>query len=114
MTGDVRTKFWQNAAALSVGLPESSLYAPIKGTVEAMMHGHTNPPGQHTREAWAKKVVSDLLQRNPSPFIRRGYLAIVLWLVSIFVPVWILDFGHERHAQLGKLKEPVQEKMKAR
>lgn len=105
----MRTKFWENATALSVGIPESSVYEPIKNTVESMMRGETNPPGQHSREAWAKKVVNDMLQRNPSPYIRRGYLAIVLWLVSIFVPTWIIDFGHAQHAQFGKLKRLMQE-----
>lgn len=90
------------------------MYAPIKDTVDAVMRGQTNPPGQHTREAWAKKVVNDLLQQNPNPFIRRGYLAIVLWLVSIFVPVRIIDFAHKQRAQLGKLKEVEQEKMKVK
>lgn len=105
ITGDVRTKFWQNASIISAVLPESSLYSPIKENVEAMMRGQTNPPGQHSRGDWARKVVSDLLKRNPGPYVRRGYLAVVLWLISIFIPSWLLDLGHSRHAQLDKLKK---------
>jgi 1-acylglycerone phosphate reductase len=90
-------------------LPKDSLYAPIASKVEAMMRGETNPPGGHARELWAKRVVNDLLKSNPSPYVRRGFLAILIWLVSIWVPRWMVDFGFSQAAELPKLKKALKE-----
>jgi hypothetical protein len=72
-----------------------------------MMSGKTNPPGGHSREDWAKRVVRDLLRRNPPRFIRKGYVASVIWLVSAIVPTWLLDYAFLQRAKLAELKKIV-------
>lgn len=78
------------------------------------MRGETNPPGGHSRDVWARRVVSDLLKSSPSPYVCRGFIAIILWLVSIWVPTWLIDYAFRQTADLGKLKKMVQEQEKAK
>ncbi|KAH8703644.1 hypothetical protein BGW36DRAFT_286756, partial [Talaromyces proteolyticus] len=85
MTSDVQMKFWQKASTASVGLPQSSLYDPIRDSVEAMMRGDSNPPGQHSHERWARKVADDLLRRNPAPYVRGGYLVMACEYIRALV-----------------------------
>ena len=69
-----------------------------------MMLGKTNSPGQHSADQWAKAVVSDLLKHSPPKFVRRGYLATTMWLVSCLVPSWLLDWMFMQNSDLGRLK----------
>ncbi|GAB1736957.1 hypothetical protein NU219Hw_g325t1 [Hortaea werneckii] len=104
-TGDVRTGFWTFASANSATLPPHSVYNPIRDVAEKTMRGQGNPPGQHTRERWARSVVDDILQSRPPNHVRRGYLATTLYLVSLLVPFWILDWLYTRACELDKLRE---------
>ncbi|KAI7233095.1 hypothetical protein KC330_g5561 [Hortaea werneckii] len=104
-TGDVRTGFWTFASANSATLPADSLYHPIKEVAEKTMRGQGNPPGQHTRERWAKAVIDGILQSRPPSHVRRGYLATTLYLVSLLMPFWILDWLYTRACGLDKLRE---------
>ncbi|KAI7721078.1 hypothetical protein KC353_g1652 [Hortaea werneckii] len=104
-TGDVRTGFWTFASANSATLPPNSLYHPIKDVAEKTMRGQGNPPGQHTRERWAKAVVDDILRSRPPSHVRRGYLATTLYLVSLLMPFWVLDWLYTRACGLDKLRE---------
>ncbi|KAI7189741.1 hypothetical protein D0869_07588 [Hortaea werneckii] len=104
-TGDVRTGFWTFASASSATLPPDSLYHPIKDVAEKTMRGQGNPPGQHTREKWAKAVIDDILQSRPPSHVRRGYLATTLYLVSLLMPFWALDWLYTRACSLDKLRE---------
>lgn len=105
-TGDVGTKFWDAGHLMGSheGLPESSPYLLMKDRAESMMRGQTIPKGQHTRERWAAAVVGDLLKANPPCAIRRGSLATVMWLVSLFVPTFLLDLMFWRTSRLGQFK----------
>jgi membrane protein DedA with SNARE-associated domain len=69
-----------------------------------MMRGETNPPGQHPRERWAAEVVKGLLRSNPSRYVRYGYLAKTLWILSWLVPAWLFDYGFAQMSGLGNLK----------
>ena len=117
----MRTNFWSNAAGAHVGIPPTSLYQPIREKVEATMQGHSNPPGQHSREKWAKEVVDDLLGTTligrvshafggPPSHIRRGYLAWTMYIVSLLLPYWVLDWLYWRACELGKLRDAVASK----
>ncbi|KAI6878416.1 hypothetical protein KC360_g8479 [Hortaea werneckii] len=104
-TGDVRTGFWTFASANGATLPPVSLYHPIKDAAEKTMRGQGNPPGQHTREKWAKAVIDDILQSRPPSHVRRGYLATTLYVVSLLMPFWLLDWLYTRACGLDKLRE---------
>ncbi|RMY99249.1 hypothetical protein D0864_04117 [Hortaea werneckii] len=80
-TGDVRTGFWTYASANGATLPPNSLYHPIKDAAEKTMRGQGNPPGQHTRERWARAVIDDVLQARTPSHVRRGYLATTLYVL---------------------------------
>jgi hypothetical protein len=108
VTGDVRTGFWKHVDGAH-GIPELSPYQLIGPKVEAMMRGETNPPGQHPRERWAAEVVHDLLMSNPSRYVRHGFLARTLWIVSWLVPAWLLDYAFAQMSELGKLKVRLKE-----
>lgn len=115
VTGDVTTTFWQSAAAISSrGIPDWSLYTPIKSHVEAMMRGETNPSGGHNRELWAKRVVSDILRKNPKRYVRRGFLALLMYIASIWVSAWVFDWAFARTCKLDELRgmsnAPLEEK----
>jgi hypothetical protein len=69
-----------------------------------MMSGRTNPPGQHSADRWAKGVVKDMLRSSPPVYIRRGYLATTLYLVSWLFPVWLFDWLFTQSSDLWKLK----------
>lgn len=106
VTGDVRTHFWDNVQGSYIGIPDASPYVPIKAKVEAMMRGQTNPAGAHSRAPYAKDVVNDLLRRGGSPpaHIRRGFLALTMWIMSALLPYWVLDWLYSRTGELDKLK----------
>ncbi|KAI7340714.1 hypothetical protein KC315_g560 [Hortaea werneckii] len=104
-TGDVRTGFWTFASANSATLPPNSFYDPIRDVAGKTMRGQGNPPGQHTRERWAKSVVDDILQSRPPSHVRRGYLATTLYVVSLLMPFWVLDWLYTRACGLDKLRE---------
>lgn len=72
------------------------------------MRGETNPPGQHSREQWARSVVGDLLKRNPPVAVRRGYLAEVMWWVSALFPIWLLDWMFWQTCRFGEFKKKLQ------
>jgi hypothetical protein len=82
----------------------------LKDKIEAVMRGETKPPGGHSRDAWAKRVVNDLLKANPNAYVRRGFLAVIVWLVGVWVPWRLLDYGFSRASDLGKLKKIVEER----
>ncbi|KAI6865683.1 hypothetical protein KC338_g3815 [Hortaea werneckii] len=104
-TGDVRTGFWTYASANGATLPPNSLYHPIKDAAEKTMRGQGNPPGQHTRERWARAVIDDVLQARTPSHVRRGYLATTLYVVSLLMPFWVLDWLYTRACGLDKLRE---------
>ncbi|KAI6795564.1 hypothetical protein KC332_g16666 [Hortaea werneckii] len=81
-TGDVRTGFWAYASANGSTLPPNSPYHPIKDVAEKTMRGQGNPPGQHTRERWARAVIDEVLQTRPPSRVRRGHLATTLYVTS--------------------------------
>lgn len=108
MTGDVKTGFWSNASGSVSGLPASSPYAPIGSHVEKMMRGETNPPGQHSRERWAAAVVGDILRPTPGRFVRRGFVAWTMMIVSLLLPVWLMDWAFTKAAKLDELKHKLQ------
>jgi hypothetical protein len=68
-----------------------------------MMHGDTNPPGQHSRDRWAARVVNDVLKETPARHVRRGYLATTMSWVNWLVPWWLLDYGFLQPSDLAKL-----------
>ena len=108
VTGDVATTFWQSAAAIaSQGIPEWSLYAPIRAHVEAMMRGETNPSGGHDRGLWAKRVVGDILRARPKRYVRRGFLAQTMYIASCWVPAWVFDWAFTKSSKLDELKKMV-------
>ena len=107
-TGDVTTSFWRNTKGTPTGIPVSSPYQPIKAKVESMMAGTTNPPGGHDRHVWAKRVVGDLLRSSPPRQVRRGFLAVIMWMVSHLVSSVIIDFLFTQSSDLGKLKKMIE------
>ena len=100
----MKTHFWDNTQGAHIGIPDSSSYQPIKNKVEAMMRGETNPPGQHSAERWAKAVVDDISRPNPASFVRRGYLATTMSILSSVLPTWLFDWMFKQTSNLGKLK----------
>lgn len=64
----------------------------------------TNPPRQQAPEDWAREVVGDLLRSKPPIAVRRGCLAVVMWIVSCIAPTWLLDIMFWYTAQLGDFK----------
>lgn len=108
VTGDVATGFWTHTPAVQTGLPESSLYAPIRTHAERMIRGETNPSGGHSRERWAAAVARDMLKLHPRPFIRRGFLAWTMMMASLLFPRWLFDWVFTQTSKLGELKGIVQ------
>lgn len=73
-----------------------------------MMRGETNPPGQHSRERWARGVAHDILKPHPSRFVRRGFFAHVMLILSMLMPVWLMDLMFTRATKLNELKRSIQ------
>lgn len=105
VTGDVKTGFWVNSdRGPHASLVKGSMYEAIGEHVVAVMKGETNPPGQHNSSRWAKNVVDDLVRKSKPPdVIRRGYLATTMWIVSLLIPSWLLNFGFTKTARLDNL-----------
>ena len=67
------------------------------------MRGESNPAGGHSKERYAQAVVADILRPNPSRYVRRGFLATVIWLVEFWLPTWVLDWAFARSTELNML-----------
>lgn len=114
VTGDVKTGFWTHTPAAKSGLPSSSPYDQIRSHVETMMRGDSNPPGQHSRERWASAVIGDLLESRPNRFIRRGFLAWTMYLATLLLPIFLIDWIFTKAAKLGELKRNLDSSKKKR
>ncbi|GES62057.1 oxidoreductase [Aspergillus terreus] len=83
MTGVVETNLFNNFTRLS--LPENSLY---KGAAKEIA---TEPKMTKMPAAdYAQRVVSDLLA-GANGSVWRGKMASICWLMSSFVPTWLMD-----------------------
>jgi hypothetical protein len=74
-----------------------------------MMRGETNPAGGHPRELWAERVVGDLLRRDPSRYVRRGFLAQIMYFASAAVPVWVIDWAFAKTCRFAELRKALNE-----
>jgi len=72
------------------GLPEGSIYAPAKETVERSMRGDGLEELGIPARDWAKQVVQDLLKEKPPAIIWRGASAFLAW-IGTFLPHGMLD-----------------------
>ena len=113
-TGDVETKFWVNIKGGFQGIPDDSPYALMKEHVEGMMQGSEKLPGAPPASSWGKVVVGDLMKKNPPIIIRRGYLATVIWLMSVLVPTWMFDKMFAHTAKVTELKAKIRTAEKAK
>ncbi|KAF2719627.1 NAD(P)-binding protein [Polychaeton citri CBS 116435] len=104
VTGDVKTEFWRNADGAMGGLPITSTYMPMRQKAEAMMRGETNPGKSADRKEVAEKTVDELLSGCPGAFIRRGYLATIMWIISATFPTVLLDILYWQAAEFGRFR----------
>jgi NAD(P)-dependent dehydrogenase (short-subunit alcohol dehydrogenase family) len=89
MTSAVRTEFFRNMSG--GGLPESSLYFPIKAQADELMGAGQADQNGHDRDMVARSTVAELLKDDPPRVIRKGYLASVICWLHWLLPAWILD-----------------------
>lgn len=68
--------------------PESSLYLPIKCTVEAIKYRGNE--GGKSPHAYATSVVEKLMRPKPSIEIWEGSFASLIRFLVTFIPLWLL------------------------
>ncbi|KAK7900357.1 NADPH-dependent 1-acyl dihydroxyacetone phosphate reductase [Exophiala xenobiotica] len=90
-TGAVKTPFFENMAQQhTAGLPEDSVYMPIKDKVQKIMDGDFGGMEIQDVNKWAKNVAGDLSKRHPAAQIWRGTSATMAW-IGTFMPVGTFD-----------------------
>ncbi|KAJ5597942.1 hypothetical protein N7537_008026 [Penicillium hordei] len=82
--------------------PETSLYLPIKSTVEKIKY-QGNKNGM-SPEAYAKSVVAKLTRPQVSPEIREGARARTLGLLATLLPLRLLNWTFYRKFKLDLVK----------
>ncbi|KAK5275089.1 hypothetical protein LTR40_013660, partial [Exophiala xenobiotica] len=108
-TGAVKTPFFENMAQQhTAGLPEDSVYMPIKDKVEKVMNGDFGSMEPQDVNKWAKNVVGDLSKRTPSAHIWRGTSATLAW-IGTFMPVGTFDSMVRKLTGTGILEQKLKE-----
>ena len=108
MTGAVRTEFFRNMeGGHNATLPRTSAYLPIQKQVETMMGGSLSGSKGHDRLKVTNSTVAVLLNRFgfTTRYIRRGYGAIMIWLMHMLFPAWLIDRWARQSGSLDKLKK---------
>jgi 1-acylglycerone phosphate reductase len=73
---------------VDVHLPAGSIYLPINAAFERRS-GYSQEVGMPT-DAYARSVVSQLLQRHPKRLIWQGTGSTLIWIASTFLPYWVM------------------------
>jgi len=90
-TGTIKSKFLENLRQKTqTTLPEGSIYAPAKSTIEERLRGDQYESMKSPARQWATKVVQDLLKPHPPPVIWRGAKAGLVRLATC-LPARTLD-----------------------
>lgn len=112
VTGSVKTEFFKHQEGGSlVTLPENSVYAPIQGHIETMLRGSLAAGKGHDRysvtDATVKAVMRWWFLRTR--YVRKGYAAMKLWLVHMFLPIWLVDRWARQAGGLDRLKKAIKQ-----
>lgn len=98
VTGGVETHLHES----KVNLPKGSYYEAAREDIETkkmMRSGWRQEPAEY-----AKRVASDLLKPNPAPWIWRGGMATVIWVVSCVMRKGWMDGSFIKQSGLFKVK----------
>ncbi|KAL4778351.1 hypothetical protein BJX76DRAFT_366387 [Aspergillus varians] len=82
--------------------PETSLYLPLKKTVEDIKY-QGNANGM-SADAYARSVVAKLMQPRVGPEIWEGALARSIRLLVLFLPLQILNWFYYRRFKLNRME----------
>ncbi|KAF3915606.1 hypothetical protein ABW21_db0207736 [Orbilia brochopaga] len=106
ITGGVAT----NLARVDRQLPPDSYYLPIKDYfAKRVQYSQKNsiPP-----EQYAKRVVAQVIQRNPNAWLYEGYFSLTAWFLDTFFPKWIFDSFMMKSFGITALRKMWEEKKK--
>lgn len=108
VSGSVKTEFFnptKDGRAIPT-LPSTSVYSPIRESVEPMLAISLSGGKNHDRMYVTRKTVAALCRRYwpTSRYIRRGYLAIKVWLMHLLLPTWLIDRWARQSGGLDKLR----------
>lgn len=101
MSGAVDTNFRENSPWR---VPEGSLYRGLAADIEAK--ASTEGSGAMAPDAYAKKVVGDLLHPKQGPVIFRGKFATAVWVLTWFGWYGMVDSVNIRATKLDTVKVP--------
>ncbi|KAI5358253.1 Putative short-chain dehydrogenase/reductase SDR, NAD(P)-binding domain superfamily [Septoria linicola] len=102
VTSAVKTDFATNARGGKV--VEGSLYMPVREEVERAMSDDMTSENGHDRIEVARKLMEVLLGEKTPLYVRNGYMATLIWLLHLLLPVWLLDLMHRSGSGLERLK----------
>jgi hypothetical protein len=95
ITGEITSNSLSNLPTTKIKL--SSIYAPGKEAIEALMDGRAVKGNHTSAEKYAETVVKNVMRRNPKNRIWVGCVVGAIWFVSksyVFVGYCLgLDFG---------------------
>jgi short-subunit dehydrogenase len=108
-SGLIKTNLISNLKEAKKGpLPEDSIYSPAKEVLEkTLVQQNFEGQGMEAPQ-WAKRVVSDLLKKNPPSQIWRGDTAWLAWL-STMLPFGLFDGALKKASGMDKA-EPLLQK----
>ncbi|THH31487.1 hypothetical protein EUX98_g2695 [Antrodiella citrinella] len=84
------------------GLPEGSLYTPLKDIYEGVAH-EVFPKGALSCQDFAKATATHLLKKNANPFFWYGGSSLMMWFLDAFFPRTIWDSFVRKTFSLNKL-----------
>jgi len=104
-TGVVQSGFFRNInGGTPPKLPEHSIYAVSRESVEACMAGQRVEKDGVPGDKWARHVVGDLLKSRPNIRVWRGGNAWLMWFSRRFMPFTFLDDTMSKHGGLDDVK----------
>jgi 1-acylglycerone phosphate reductase len=109
----VKSHFFDNIdPAAGHRLPKGSIYEPVRDEIEKKMRAEGVMEGGAETQAWAERVVHDVLRKSPPSVVWRGAQATTGWLAS-FLPYSIVDGMLRSMVQMDVVEQKIRASRRA-
>lgn len=102
VTGQVQSNIVANSSD-RYHMADDSYYRAIQATIDKVRESSQGSRSVPT-DVYAKSIVSQTLRANPPPRIYKGGLSTISWVVSTFMPYWVIAFLTSRRSGMNELR----------
>jgi hypothetical protein len=110
ITGAITSNFLSNLPTTKV--KETSIYAPGKEKIEALMDGRSVKENHTSADTYAETVVKNVMRRNPKKRIWEGGVVGAIWFVTTFLWATAWDWILRKQSGIWELKKGLKGKLR--